>query len=223
MSGISKLGAALTVIFVVSLVALFAELLYVLWRRRVFHRQTPTQATVHGGAVADTTWQTFSESSSTFTSSSSKELLYFFFFCRDRGQITRVEPHSTPPPSVNSAGSCPEEEEMEVIDVFKLQDMYGPSRVLFTIKEEDRENDTDSSAEKKSNSKRVNNLEEFFKAADDESTSQVAVAVALVVGDDHSSGSLGGESAITPFSTPCESPVYFTPAASPSRELIDSV
>lgn len=118
----------------------------------------------------------------------------------------------------------------EVIDVFKLQNMYGPSRVLFTIKEEERENDVESdkdkslcssaekgTAKKHNTSKRVN-IEDCFKAADDESTPQMEVEVEVAVGDDH----IGGNE-ITPFSTPCESPLYFTPSASPTRELIDSV
>lgn len=45
-SGLSTVGQVLSAIFVLSLVALVAELLYVLWRRRFLRRRsTPVDAT----------------------------------------------------------------------------------------------------------------------------------------------------------------------------------
>uniref|UniRef100_A0A5B7C3H3 Uncharacterized protein n=1 Tax=Davidia involucrata TaxID=16924 RepID=A0A5B7C3H3_DAVIN len=187
MSGLSKLGTALIAVFVVSLVALVAELFYVLWRRRVFRRQNPA---VHGGDHLDISGDT-----------SSKELLYFFCW---KHQF-RIEPDGAP--VRGSDGSAPNAPP-ELIDVLKLQGMYGPSRVLFTIKEEEREEleseKSLSSAEKgPKNTKRVS-LEECF--------AEVAVEppeVAVTIDEDCHA---------TPFSTPCASPLYYTPSASPSHE-----
>ncbi|XP_027177038.1 uncharacterized protein LOC113776141 [Coffea eugenioides] len=216
MSGLSKHGAALTIIFVLSLVALFAQLFYFLWRRRVFQPQTPPQAAT---TTAPTNSHTFSDPSTNFASSlssSSKELLCFLCL-----SSSRVEPTSTPP-SLNSTAQG--EDDMEVIDIFKLRNLYGPSRVLFTIKEEDSENDVEpeksavcSSATTKPNTtaKRVS-LEECFNAADDGSIGEEAEAVvALAIGGDRINNAGDQSGVMTPISTPCESPLYFTPSASP--------
>ncbi|XP_057466743.1 uncharacterized protein LOC130756269 [Actinidia eriantha] len=169
MSGLNKLGTALSVAFVVSLLALVAELVYVLWRRRLSHLQT-------SAAV-------------------SKELLYFLCW----KQQARVEPDKR----IGSGRSDPGEPE-EVIDILKLQEMYGPSRVLFTIKEEEREEAESekslSSAEKVIKKTRRVTLEGCFMVAGD---SEVRIA---------------GDLETTPYSTPCDSPLYYTPTASPARE-----
>ncbi|KAL0333536.1 UNVERIFIED_CONTAM: hypothetical protein Sangu_1509800 [Sesamum angustifolium] len=212
--GISKLGAALAIIFAISLVVLFAELFYVFWRRRVFRRQTNAV----GGGGGDEVSQ-YSSSDSSFSSiASSKELLYFFCirpqFCFDRNSETTNA-------TANDLG-CNQQSDMEVVDIdlLKIQGMFGPPRFLFTITEEERE-DVESPAEKSlrpAAEKDVNketgdynrsrvSLEECFKAA--EETSVVAVEI-----DD------GGVDDATPYSTPCDSPVYFTPSASPVREVV---
>ncbi|KAI3447397.1 hypothetical protein Pfo_004062 [Paulownia fortunei] len=211
--GLSKLGTALTIIFAISLLALFAELFYVLWRRRVFRRQTNTVAG-GGDGVSH-----YSSSESTFSSvASSKELLYFFcirpHFRLQRNSLTA----NTRANDVNSN----QQSGMEVIDIdlLKIQGMFGPPRFLFTIKEEERE-DLESPAEisqcpaaeikmkekvDDDNRSKVS-LEECFKAAEES-------AVAVEIDD------LGIDDA-TPFSTPCASPVYFTPLASPVHEVVD--
>lgn len=87
-------------------------------------------------------------------------------------------------------------EEINDVDVLKWQGLYGSSRVLFTIKEEEREEmepqatDKSLSAETKSVS-----LGECLRVADELPELTVAVGV----------------DEVTPFSTPCASPPYFTP------------
>lgn len=93
----------------------------------------------------------------------------------------------------------------------KWQAMYGPSRVLYTIKEEEREgidysaeNSADRS-EATSHEKRDINLRDCFsgpvKMVDDDFAVDVDVEEA------------------TPYSTPCASPPYFTPSPSPGHDV----
>lgn len=209
--GLSKLGIVLTVVFGISLLALLAELFYVLWRRRVFLRQANT---VRG----DDEVSRHSSSESTFSSvSSSKELLYFFCV-RPQFCLQQESPaaHDTRVNDLNSN----QQSDVEVIDIdlLKVQGMFGPPRFLFTIKEEERE-DLESPAAKSmcpvaegevrernidGESRTTVSLEECFKAAEEAET--------VVEIDD------GGAYDRTPFSTPCASPVYFTPSASPIHE-----
>lgn len=225
MGGLNKIGISLTIIFVISLVLLLAELFYVLWRRRVFHRHAPRQAT-----SVDSISQALSETSSTCIpfSSYSKELMYFYF-CMNSFGISRVQPNSAPP-SLSSGGSCPDDEMVEVIDVFKLQNMYGPPRFLFTIKEEEKENDAEYHSDKekrdstdKEDSKRSAKLEECFKAAGDEELSALTVLQeegGVPEGNDHHhviTMDCESDNSTPPFSTPTGSPVYFTPSASPNH------
>lgn len=124
-----------------------------------------------------------------------KQVLHFLCWKRK----SRVEPQRTSPPT--SASSPPELAEQ----VIKWQCLHGPSRVLFTIKEEDREG-LDS--------------ENFSSAESMVKTRRVCCAAATA-------GSGGGDGSVeeveviietTPFSTPCASPPYFTPSSSPVRE-----
>lgn len=194
---LSKLGISLTIVFVISLLALLAQLFYVFWRRRVFRRQTY----IGGGA------DHLSIYSSTESGFSSKE--FFFFFCmRSNSNSMAVTGDRNPNRRLD----------MEVVDIdlLKLQGMFGPPRFLFTIKEEEREgfeSPSDKSlhsAEKEAKkidelnrSNRVS-LEECFKAAD-----------AVVEID-------GGEgNDATPFTTPCASPVFLTPSSSPDDKAFN--
>lgn len=209
-AGLSKLATALIVIFTISLVTLVAELSYVLWRRRLSRRRSQCVPT----SPSDNATQTSPDTTS-FSSISSKRLLYFF--CLNSKDFSRVQPKSVPIPNLNSTVSSPPDDEMEVIDVFKLQNMYGPSRILFTIAEEDKEvdlesdksNSVSSSADKgtERRSKRISLLDDRFnlKLDDRETPPEVKMDVA-------------DEIEITPFSTPCGSPLYFTPTASPTRD-----
>ncbi|KAK7278723.1 hypothetical protein RJT34_23759 [Clitoria ternatea] len=112
----------------------------------------------------------------------------------------RVEPREA---SLQCSSSSPTEREREVEleleqQVIKFQCLNGPSRVLFTIKEEEREgaeSENGSSTECSAVKKRA-----WLSDAD----------VVLAVEELYSE--------TTPFSTPCASPPYFTPYASPSRE-----
>ncbi|KAM7499944.1 hypothetical protein LguiA_024358 [Lonicera macranthoides] len=115
----------------------------------------------------------------------SKELLYFFCL-KTRA---RVEPAGDSTPA--TSGGSGSDESIEVIDVFKLREIYGPSRDLFTIREEERE---DLESEKSGGEKLMKmDLPEFTEESPDVE--------------------------MTPFSTPCASPVYFTPMGSPVRQI----
>ncbi|CAA2971143.1 Hypothetical predicted protein [Olea europaea subsp. europaea] len=197
MGGLSKLSRVLTIIFLISVVTLFAELFYVLWRRRVFRRRNPQASTaVDGGGDQPSH---YSSSNSSFLSiASSKEFLYAF--CIRSHSHSRVEPNSTTPTSSNG------ESEMEEIDsdIVKLQVMHGPSRFLFTIKEEERE-ELEAVAENNNNKEKVS-LQECFKVAEE------PPEIRIEIDDD------GGCDA-TPFTTPCASALYFTPSCSPVHEI----
>ncbi|KAG4996452.1 hypothetical protein JHK85_027891 [Glycine max] len=167
MMGLSKLGTAIMTITAVTLVALFAEIVYVLWQRR--QRLRPR---------------------------------------------VRVEPQeaSLQCSSTSSSPSNDDDVELELEQhVMKWQQCLngnGPSRMLFTIKEEERE---------EVESDNGNGLSEECKKSaraclDNE---RVAVVDEVVVAVEEL---LLLDETTTPFSTPCASPPYYTPYASPSRE-----
>ncbi|KAK9170329.1 hypothetical protein Syun_002469 [Stephania yunnanensis] len=87
-------------------------------------------------------------------------------------------------------------------DLAKWHGLYGQSRALFTIDEDEREDPGWPEGPEVKKMKRVS-LEERFAAAEDGGAPPVSPAPAL---DE------------TPFSTPCESPVFYTPSPSPPRE-----
>lgn len=180
MSGLSKLGKALALVFVVSLIALLSELLYVLCRRRLFLRQDHPELTA-------------------------KDDLRYFFCLKTH---SRVEPAGAA--RVRGSDGSSVDDRMEVIDLFKLREMYGPSRVLFTIKEEEEREDFDSekSLSSATNRARTRNLSDSFE---DTGVSPELVLTIDVAEDDIEA---------TPFSTPCASPLYFTPTASPVHEIL---
>nr|GMD39642.1 Zinc finger protein [Ipomoea batatas] len=207
-AGISKLGTALAVIFVVLLAALIAQLVFVLWRRRAFRRRIPPPESGIGDVESQS-------QSSSFFSVPSKEL--FLFLClKTDTRLARIEPSSTPSLH-NSAGSTPESPEMELVDLLKLQGgLYGPSKILFTIKEEEKEDlesvcsSVEKGPRKKTNSKR-RSLEDFFEIDGD--SPEISPEVVSTAADE-----CHLDIETTPFSTPCTSPTYFTPTASPARE-----
>lgn len=183
-----KLGAALIIVFAVILVALLAELFCVLRRRKRFRRQN------------------FAGNS--FYSPSTKELLYFFCWKNQ----SRIEPQGTPPPPPPLPNAFPppqSDETTEADDVLKWQGLYESSRVLFTIKEEDREG-VDS--ENCSSSEKAVSTKKEKRAGVDTASFQAAVMIEIV-----------DEEVTTPFSTPCASPPYYTPLASPARGESDMV
>ncbi|KAK2655422.1 hypothetical protein Ddye_008474 [Dipteronia dyeriana] len=170
MNGLTKLGTVLTVVFSVSILALVFELIYVLWRKRVFRRRSDPE----------------SRSDPFYITPSKEQLLYFFCWKNP----SRVEPSGTPGVSEPPGGA-------EVLDDDELAKwqlgMYGPSRFLFTIKEEEREG-TETETETKTEVVGVNKV--IIRVVDDEPE----------------------EEQTTPFSTPCASPPYYTPSPSPTRD-----
>lgn len=181
----NKPGTALTVIIAVALAALFVEIIYLRRRRRRRRRNLDR--------CSD------SDLSTDAISASSKEFLYFWCWKKK----SRVEPQEASIPS----SSCSPQELAE--QVMKWQCLYGPSRVLFTIKEEEREgleSEVCSSAESALKTRRAC----FSEAVGVIGTvkpelNEVAVTIEL--------------NEVTPFSTPCSSPPYYTPSSSPTREI----
>ncbi|KAL4560676.1 hypothetical protein LXL04_032829 [Taraxacum kok-saghyz] len=188
---VGNLTTALTVIFVVSIVVLAAELLFVLWHRRSFRLQSSrppnSDGDEHRGQLHLPT-----------SDSSAKELLHFFCL---KSQ-TRVEPTEAP----TEIGSSPED---HMIDLFKLLEENRPSRVLCTIKEEEREDIESASMS------RVDSVE--ITVADQRVSlqacleSEAAEEIGLKIDDRQ-----------TAFLSPCDSPMFFTPVGSPTRDGTDS-
>ncbi|CBI30380.3 hypothetical protein VitviT2T_012447 [Vitis vinifera] len=186
MIGLSKLCIVLIVVFAVFLLVIGTQLFHVYWYRKRFRRQNSTAG--HPEFPGDP------------FSIPSKELLYFFCWKRQ----SRIEPHADPHAHPATRPGRVPSEEINDVDVLKWQGLYGSSRVLFTIKEEEREEmepqatDKSLSAETKSVS-----LGECLRVADELPELTVAVGV----------------DEVTPFSTPCASPPYFTPSPSPTRDV----
>ncbi|KAL3646949.1 hypothetical protein CASFOL_009493 [Castilleja foliolosa] len=210
--GVSKLATALIIIFAISLLTLLAELFYVFWRRCVFHRQANS---VRGGR--DEIPQ-ISSSESTFSSvTPSKNFLYFF--CVQPRQFRLNRNSAAANSEADDLNSYRQQSEMEVnidIDLLKIQGMFGPPRFLFTIKEEEKEG-LDSPAEK---SLCVGSRENGESKIGDEKVCRVSLeehfkVAEMAVGIDD-----GSVVDATPFSTPCVSPSYFTPLASPVHEAV---
>ena len=114
-------------------------------------------------------------------------------------------------PTPTEAATAADSEAVDVEDddeLAKWQALYGQPRVLYTIKEEEREeadsveNSADQSEAK--SEKRVC-LRDCFSGEVIETDDDVAILVDV-------------EEA-TPYSTPCLSPLYFTPSPSPGRDV----
>ncbi|KAJ4977752.1 hypothetical protein NE237_008532 [Protea cynaroides] len=196
MIALSKLATGLTVVFVVCLLLLLAQVSYIFCYRRRFRRQNASVESEAAG-VAYT--------SNTNNSFTSKELLYLFCW----NYQSRVEPASAP-----TAPPTDEEDPFsESESSLKQAVLYGQSRLLFTIKEEEREDlesEKSSSAERKSNTdqKRVSLNDCFEKTLEEPAVDTGEVEVEVEVGLEREG---------TPFSTPCASPPYYTPSPSPTR------
>ncbi|KAI4300569.1 hypothetical protein L6164_033934 [Bauhinia variegata] len=101
----------------------------------------------------------------------------------------------------------------------KWQCLYGPSRVLFTIKEEEErevfESEYSASAPADIEFESVVKANKVYFSESvsvvgrvEPSLSEEEVAVTMELTD------------TTPFSTPCGSPPYYTPSSSPLREVV---
>ncbi|OIW21794.1 hypothetical protein TanjilG_10910 [Lupinus angustifolius] len=114
----------------------------------------------------------------------------------------RIEPQEASPPcSSASTAERPSDLELE-LQMMKFQHMYAPPRVLFTIKEEEREGLESDNGGSSSDCGAVMVKIEKMVAVD-----KVAVEIEELLND-----------ATTPFWTPCASPSYYTPYSSPCRE-----
>ncbi|GKA71051.1 hypothetical protein Tco_0777190 [Tanacetum coccineum] len=131
-----------------------------------------------------------------------KELL--LFFCLKAK--TRVEPSETAP-TQNPNG--PSTSNDEAIDVFKLLEANGPSRILCTIKEDDRE-DVESSSISIVDSVDTTMTEKVSlqECLELEKAAERAAKAEMEVEDKKTVLSL----------SPCDSPMFFTPLGSPSRD-----
>ncbi|KAJ7971653.1 Transmembrane protein [Quillaja saponaria] len=180
MIGLSKLGIAIVIIIGFTFIALIAELVYLLYRRRSERRRSNEDINFRRH------------------DSFHKDLLYYLCWKNQ----SRIEPHEAP------RHLSPSPPELDDDDFMKWQGMYGPSRFLFTIKEEERE-DLDSeicsSVETLSKMRRVC-LDQSVSAST-VTTRFTDVAVTIELNE------------ATPYSTPCASPPYYTPSSSPSREV----
>ncbi|KAG6772412.1 hypothetical protein POTOM_023819 [Populus tomentosa] len=212
MKALNNLGTVLTVLFSVCLAALVFEILYVLWRWRRFHRRSVTSSGADGE---------FSSSSESLYTTPSKELLYFFCW---KSQTTRIEPDSTAPPAASTAVTTvpADVEDALVEEMLKLQGMYGPSRVLFTIKEEDREEMEITENDESSIENVLVESKKREMSSSDVCFEEIAVANDVVVDVEVE---VEVEDVTTPFWTPCASPQnFYSPSRSPSRVVLgDSV
>ncbi|KAI4348898.1 hypothetical protein L6164_009564 [Bauhinia variegata] len=195
MIGLNKLGTALTVIIAVTLTALVLEIIYVLWRRQRFCEVNESDLTREASCFP------------------SEELLYFLCWKKNK---SRVEPREASLP--NSASSCspPELEEQ----VMKWQCLYGPSRMLFTIKEEEEREGLEMESEYSASASAEIEFDTVVKTnracfsepvgTVEQNLREGEVAVTIELNE------------TTPFWTPCGSPSYYTPSSSPLHEIIPS-
>ncbi|KAL5709204.1 hypothetical protein ACHQM5_019918 [Ranunculus cassubicifolius] len=177
MGNLNKIGIGLTVIFILSLVALFAELCYIFLRRRKQRKDESSDI----------------ETSSRSSSSTTKELLYLF--CCGKGSSIELGTATTTIHPINDDDNVTEEQQ----DILaKWQQMYGPSRILFTIKEEEKEDleSEKSCSDRKSKCVTVSGLlDDEDRKEDDDKVVVMAVGVDI-------------EGTETPYYTPSSSPIH---------------
>ncbi|XP_057549628.1 uncharacterized protein LOC130827793 [Amaranthus tricolor] len=122
---------------------------------------------------------------------------------QSRRKINQIKPTNTTIPST------PTNFPSTHIEFYKLEGSYSPpSRVLFTIKEEEKEDDLVSSDDRKYGVCLNEHFGDDFRSQLDGADS---VEVIIMVND-------SDFDVEPPFVTPCDSPPYFTPSPSPTRE-----
>lgn len=231
MSGHTKLGVALILVFVFFLLALAAELLYALWFRRRF---AGAATGADDREIAATTVE-----SELGVTPNSKELLLYLLCCKNQSRIEPTSaavspmysvdavapgfPHPgsaatstkpTPPSPPPTSSSEAEDAEME-----KWRGLYA-SRVLFTIREEEKEGAESDGGSARLAVGRVHVSGE--RDADDRVEQAVlsddqAVGAGQEVEDEEEHVLEDPAFHFTPFSTPCASPPFYTPSPSPPR------
>ncbi|KAF5207804.1 hypothetical protein FRX31_002609 [Thalictrum thalictroides] len=178
MTDLSKLGIGLTVAFIFSFVALVTELCYIFFRRR-------KRAIDEESDISSNSW-------------SSKEIFYFFC-CRNKSGIELTGAPTTVHPVDDDNVMMEQSDELE-----KWQELHGPSRILYTIKEEEREDlESEKSCSERKSKKRVCSIEE---------EKEISMVVISVESDRES------KETETPYLTPCSSPPYCTPMSSPPHD-----
>ncbi|XP_026428052.1 uncharacterized protein LOC113323917 [Papaver somniferum] len=205
--GLTRFRIGISIVFSITLLIFFFQLWYVLWRRRLHRRQHLTTGDESDiNSTIDTTGSS--------TPYYSKELLYFFCWKNQAGIDQPVFPSSTTGDNTTTDHKGADSNDHE-LDVSKLQELYG----LFTIKEDKEEfeyfsdhdnlgdDESISSIENTDNMERVSS--EKSSDDDDECDSMVTIVIHDEEEDIESS---------TSYSTPCNSPPYYTPSPSPSRD-----
>ncbi|CAA6663737.1 unnamed protein product [Spirodela intermedia] len=129
MRGLTRLGLALVIVFLVCLLALAVELVYLLWyRRRSFRRVSSDQELAAATVAAGDSLQ---------GNPTSKELLLYVLCWKNQ---SRIEPTAAPVAKPSPPPPPPQPAEEDVVDdeLEKWRGMYA-SRVLFTISEGEKE------------------------------------------------------------------------------------
>ncbi|MQM21366.1 hypothetical protein Taro_054404 [Colocasia esculenta] len=202
MNCLTKVGLALLVVFVAFLVAFAAELIFVLYRRRRPRRAPP--------AAADPELASPAAAAVPGGSPTPKQVLLHFLFWKQNHSC--VEPASAaasaaPLFSLSKATTFPlpsaEGAAETELELARWRALYA-SRVLFTIREDEKEGvDSDGGRSPQRGRPAGAGVSVFRHRGREEQEEEVEVT--------------GAAPELTPFSTPCASPPFYTPPPSPAR------
>lgn len=190
MKPLSGLGIGLSIVFGCLFLALVAEVYYLLWWKRL---------RVRAGSGSGEECSGGGDDEEDRASSAAGEFLGFFCFKKPvssaalnpTGEIcpvARITDEASAPKPLGGAGYGDGSIEAELM---RLHNLSGPTRLLFTIKEETKE-DLESEDGRSRKGSRGKSLSELF----------FATAAAAAAGE-------------TPFITPSSSPPFFTPPLTP--------
>lgn len=222
----NRLLTALIIILVISLVLFFAQLFYVFWRRRMFRLSSFAAA---GGSHGDEGSRYSPSVSNLSTASSSKELLYFMSF---RSPDFGLDVNSATATATRYSNSTvtgltdlnsDRQSDFEAIDIDLLKFYRKSGRLaksLSTIKENQEKHAAEVPVEIFLGPSEIEAKMEP-EVADQNGTGSVPENLAAVEAE----AALKKEMEevvvtedVAPFSTPCGSPLYQTPTASPVHE-----
>lgn len=197
--GLSQTAIVLVAVFAFCLVAVTAQLAYVLWWKRRFRRRS----------IAGSELDAFSSRGGdpTATPPPSKELLYFFLFCLENKQF-RIGSATAPP---LPAAAPPVSDVASKWSINGENLLCGPSETLFTIAEDY----TSVSDHRTGEIDPRGSISTEDNVKDDEVKEEI---VATDISDDEVDFSDYNHDGTTPFSTPCASPPFYTPSPSPIRD-----